>query len=89
MRFDQKIMDYVMGDITLTRLNNCRKAIEKQAESFGDGFTVYQVITLKAMLKTLKSRIVKDNSFNEPLRQTLLDRFDFLFDDIMSFSVTK
>ncbi len=34
MRFDQKMMDYVMGDITLTRLNNCRKTIaEKQLKS--------------------------------------------------------
>ena len=82
MRFDQKMMNYVMGDITRTRVINCRKAIEKQAESFGGGFTVYQVITLKAMLKTLRGRIIKE-------KNELLELFDSLFDDIMSFNATK
>lgn len=87
MRFDQKIMNYVMGDITTTRLNNCRKVIEKQAESFGGGFTVLQVVTLKAMLKTLKRRIIQETSGQ--LQEHLLYRFDFLFDDIMNFEVAK
>lgn len=82
MRFDQKMMNYVMGDITRTRVINCRKAVEKQAESFGGGFTVYQVITLKAMLKTLRGRIIKE-------KNELLELFDSLFDDIMSFNVAK
>jgi hypothetical protein len=82
MRFDQKIMNYVCGDITRVKVINCRKAIEKQAESFGGSFTVYQVITLKAMLKTLRSRIVKEHA-------ELLELFDSLFNDIMSFSVAK
>ena len=87
MRFDQKIMNYVMGDITMKRLENCRRAIEKQAESFGGGFTVLQVITLKAMLKTLKSRIEKETEGQ--LKEHLLYRFNYLFDDTMSFNVAK
>lgn len=82
MRFDQKIMNYVCGDITRVKVINCRKAIEKQAVAFGGSFTVYQVITLKAMLKTLRSRIVKEHA-------ELLELFDSLFEDIMSFSVRK
>lgn len=82
MRFDQKMMNYVMGDITRTRVINCRKAIEKQILTFGGSFTVYQVITLKAMLKTLRGRIIKEHG-------ELLGLFDSLFDDIMSFSVTE
>lgn len=82
MRFDQKIMNYVCGDITRVKVINCRRAIEKQAESFGGSFTVYQVITLKAMLKTLRNRIVKEHP-------ELLDLFDSLFNDIMSFSVAR
>ena len=82
MRFDQKIMNYVCGDITRVKVINCRKAIEKQAVTFGGSFTVYQVITLKAMLKTLRNRIVKEHA-------ELLELFDSLFDDIMSFSVKK
>lgn len=82
MRFDQKMMNYVMGDITRTRIINCRRTVEKQAESFGGGFTVYQVITLKAMLKTLRGRIIKE-------KNELLELFDSLFDDIMSFNVAK
>ena len=72
-----------MGDITTTRLNNCRKVIEKQAESFGGGFTVLQVVTLKAMLKTLKRRVIAEGNTK------LLEQFNFLFDDIMSFEVAK
>lgn len=83
MRFDQKIMNYCVGDITKTRLINCRKAIEKQAENFGGNFTVLQVLTLKAMLKTLKSRIEKMNA------EGLKNLFNSLFDDIMSFDIKK
>lgn len=83
MRFDQKIMNYCLGDITKTRLINCRKAIEKQAQNFGGSFTVLQVLTLKAMLKTLKSRIVKMNDSN------LIKQFNYLFDDIISFDIKK
>lgn len=82
MRFDQKIMNYVCGDITRVKVINCRKAIEKQAVAFGGSFTVYQVITLKAMLKTLRNRIVKEHA-------ELLELFDSLFEDIMSFSVAR
>ena len=82
MRFDQKMMDYACGEITRTRVINCRKAVEKQAEAFGGSFTVLQVITLKAMLKTLRGRIIKEKS-------ELLELFDSLFEDIMSFNVTK
>ena len=82
MRFDEKMMSYVLGDITRTRIINCRKAVEKQAESFGGGFTVLQVITLKSMLKTLRSRIVKEHG-------ELLELFDSLFEDIMSFSIAR
>ena len=87
MRFDQKIMNYVTGDITITRLNNCRKAIEKQAETFGGGFTVLQVITLKSMLKTLRHRIEEETEGQ--LKEHLIYRFDFLFEDIMSFNLAK
>lgn len=87
MRFDQKMMSYVTGNITMKRLENCRVAIEKQAASFGGSFTVLQVITLKAMLKTLKSRIEKETTGQ--LREHLLYRFNFLFDDIMSFNVAR
>ena len=87
MRFDEKMMNYVMGDITMTRLNNCRKAIEKQAEAFGGRFTVLQVITLKSMLKTLKHRIETEKS--EQLKEHLLYRFDFLFSDIMGIELKK
>lgn len=89
MRFDKKIMNYVVGDITLRKLNNCRTCIEEQAERFGGGFTALQAITLKSMLKTLRRRIVTSEDFNEPKKQVLLDRFDFLFEDIMSFNVAK
>lgn len=82
MRFDQKIMSYVCGDITRVKVINCRKAIEKQAIAFGGSFTVYQVITLKSMLKTMRNRIVKEHA-------ELLNLFDSLFDDIMSFSVAR
>lgn len=89
MRFDQKIMNYVMGSITTKRLENCRTCIEEQAERFGGGFTALQAITLKSMLKTLRKRIVTSEEFNEPKKQVLLDRFDFLFKDIMSFSIAR
>lgn len=82
MRFDQKIMNYVCGDITRAKVINCRKAIEKQAESFGGSFTVMQVITLKAMLKTMRKRITEEHG-------ELLELFDSLFNDIMSFSVAR
>ena len=82
MRFDQKIMNYVCGDITRTKVINCRRTIEKQAESFGGSFTVMQVITLKAMLKTMRKRIVEEHG-------ELLELFDSLFNDIMSFSVAR
>lgn len=87
MRFDQKIMNYCLGEITLRKLNNCRTAIEKQAEDFGGGFTALQVLTLKAMLKTLKKRI--DTEFDGQLREHLQYRFTYLFDDIMSFELAK
>lgn len=83
MRFDQKIMSYVMGDITPTRLDNCRKAIEKQASLFNGSFTIYQVLALKSMLKTLKSRIIKMNN------KSLIEQFNYLFNDIMSFEIKK
>lgn len=87
MRFDEKIMNYCLGEITLRRLDNCRTAIEKQASLFGGCFTALQVLTLKAMLKQLKRRI--ENEKTGQLKEHLLYRFNFLFDDIMSFELQK
>ena len=87
MRFDEKMMKYVCGEITMCKLNNCRKVIETQAKIFGGGFTVLQVITLKSMLKTLKHRIETEKIGQ--LKEHLLYRFNYLFEDIMSFDIKK
>ena len=87
MRFDQKIMNYVCGELTSTRLNNCRRAIERQADSFGGGFTALQIITLKSMLKTLKRRIETETEGQK--KEHLMYQFNFLFEDIMSFAELK
>lgn len=75
--FASKLLSYCMGDITKKRLTNCYNMI---ATNQGGQYTVIQVLTMKAELKTLRSRIIKE-------KPDLLDYFNQLFDQIVNFEV--
>lgn len=75
--FASKLMDYCLGSISKTRLTNCNNMIAKNQ---GGKYTVLQVITMKAELKTLRKRVVKE-------KPELLDYFDSLFGDIVNFEL--
>lgn len=75
--FASKLLSYCMGDITKKRLTNCFNMI---ATNQNGQYTVIQVITMKAELKTLRSRIIKE-------KPDLLDYFDELFGQIVNFEV--
>lgn len=77
--FSSKLMDYCIGDISKTRLTNCYNMI---ATNQNGQYTVLQVITMKAELKTLRSRIVKE-------KPELLDYFMELFGDIVNYEVRR
>ena len=75
--FASKLMDYCLGDISKTRLTNCCNMISKHQDGM---YTVLQVITMKAELKTLRARVQKK-------RPELLDYFDSLFGDIINYEI--
>lgn len=77
--FASKLLDYCIGDISKTRLTNCYKMI---ATNQNGQYTVLQVITMKAELKTLRSRINKE-------KPELLEYFDYLFGDIVNYEVRR
>ena len=76
--FASKLMDYCIGDISKTRLTNCYKMI---ATNQNGQYTVLQVIAMKAELKTLRSRITKENP-------ELLNYFMELFGEIVNYEIT-
>lgn len=77
--FASKLMDYCIGDISKTRLNNCYKMI---ATNQNGQYTVLQVIAMKAELKTLRSRIIKE-------KPELLDYFMELFGEIVNYEIKR
>ena len=77
--FASKLMSYCLGTISKTRLTNCYNMIAKNQDG---QYTVLQVITMKAELKTLHSRIVKE-------KPELLDYFDSLFGQIVNYEVSR
>lgn len=78
MRFDQKLMNYAIGEeLTKTKIKNCRIMIERQ---FSNGCTPLQLVTMQSILKTMKKRIEKNYS-------DLLEWFDYCFDDILQIRV--
>lgn len=76
--FASKLMEYCLGDISKTRLTNCYNMIAKNQ---GGSYTVLQVITMKAELKTLQKRITKE-------KPELLKYFNELFGQIVNFEVS-
>ena len=77
--FASKLMDYCLGSISKTRLTNCCNMI---ATNQGGQYTVLQVITMKAELKTLRSRVSKE-------KPELLEYFDKLFGEIVNYEVKR
>lgn len=57
MRFDQKLMNYAIGEeLTKAKIKNCRIMIEKQ---FTNGCTPLQLVTMQSILKTMKKELKK------------------------------
>ena len=77
--FASKLMNYCLGDISKTRLTNCFNMIAKNQSG---SYTALQVITMKAELKTLQRRIIKE-------KPELLEYFNELFGQIINFEVKK
>ena len=77
--FSSKLMDYCLDSISKTRLTNCYNMIAKNQ---GGKYTVLQVITMKAELKTLRSRVSKE-------KPELLDYFDKLFGEIVNYEIKR
>ena len=77
--FASKLMDYCLGNISRQRLTNCYNMIAKNQDG---KYTVLQVITMKAELKTLRSRVQKE-------KPELLEHFDSLFGEIVNYEVKR
>lgn len=77
--FASKLKDYCFGSISKTRLTNCCNMIAKNQ---GGQYTVLQVITMKAELKTLHSRVSKE-------KPELLEYFDSLFGGIVNYEISS
>lgn len=77
--FASKLMDYCLGNISRQRLTNCYNMIAKNQDG---KYTVLQVITMKAELKTLRSRVQKE-------KPELLEYFDSLFGEIVNYEVKR